>query len=138
MNFRIGDQLRTLASNPAAWRVHSSWLERNNEDLDMNVLRFDGKLEVNDDFGFNFGAPGTELYVDGQLATRTGDPRVETVVPECGGTTTDGIAGNEQPWVLGYDTSRSGDALDGLIQHFDQGCLDAFSISAARRDFQAP
>jgi hypothetical protein len=88
--------------------------------------------------GFNFGAPGSELWVDGKLALRTGDPRIETVVPECGGSTPDGIAGNEQPWVLGFDTSRSGDALDGLLQHFDGGALDALQISAVRRNFSKP
>jgi hypothetical protein len=88
--------------------------------------------------GFNFGAPGSELWVDGKLSLRTGDPRIETIVPECGGTTTDGIAGNEQPWVLGFDTSRSGDALDGLLQHFDGGALDALQISPVRRDFSKP
>ena len=88
--------------------------------------------------GFNFGPPGSELYVDGKLAARSGDSRVETVVPECGGSTNDGIAGNEQPWVLGFDTSRSGDMLDGLLQHFSAGAIDALQISAVRRDFQAP
>jgi hypothetical protein len=88
--------------------------------------------------GFNFGPPGSELYVDGQLATRTGDSRVETVVPECGGTTSEGIAGNEQPWILGFDTSRLGDGLEGLLSHFTGGAIDAFQISAARRDFRAP
>jgi hypothetical protein len=88
--------------------------------------------------GFNFGAAGSELWVDHKLATRTGDPRIETVVPECGGTTPDGIAGNEQPWVLGFDTSRSGDVLDGLLQHFDGGALDALQISPVRRDFSKP
>ncbi len=88
--------------------------------------------------GFNFGATGSELWVDHQRAARTGDPRIETVVPECGGTTPDGIAGNEQPWVLGFDTSRSGDRLDGLLQHFDGGALDALQISAVRRDFSKP
>ncbi len=85
--------------------------------------------------GFNFGAAGSELWVDRKLATRTGDPRIDTVVPACGGTTPDGIAGNEQPWVLGFDTSRSGAVLDGLVQHFDGGALDALQISAVRRDF---
>lgn len=88
--------------------------------------------------GVNFGPLGSELWVDRKLALRTGDPRVETVVPECGGTTYDGIAGNEQPWVLGFDTSRSGDMLDGLLQHFDEGAIDALQISAERRNFQAP
>ncbi len=88
--------------------------------------------------GFNFGAAGSELWVDRKLATRTGDPRIETIVPECGGITPDGIAGNQQPWVLGFDTSRSGDVLEGLLQHFDGGALDALQISAVRRDFSKP
>lgn len=88
--------------------------------------------------GFNFGPPGSELYVDGQLAARTGDSRVETVIPECGGSTVEGLAGNEQPWVLGFDTSRSGDILDGLLSHFSGGALDALQISAVRRNFQEP
>jgi len=55
MNFVIGDDLRTLASAASAWRVHSSWLERNSEELDMDVLRFDGKFEIHDGFSFDFG-----------------------------------------------------------------------------------
>jgi TonB-dependent receptor len=55
MNFVIGDQLRGLAEQPTAWRLHSSWLERNNEDINMDVLRFDGKFEINEGFSFNFG-----------------------------------------------------------------------------------
>ncbi len=88
--------------------------------------------------GFNFGAGGSELWVDRKRAARTGDPRIATVVPACGGTTPDGIAGNEQPWVLGFDTSRSGDVLDGLLQHFDGGALDALQISGVQRDFSKP
>ncbi len=55
MNFVIGDQLRTLAEQPSAWRLHSSWLERNNEDIKMDVLRLDGKFAVSDGFSFDFG-----------------------------------------------------------------------------------
>lgn len=87
---------------------------------------------------FNFGDAGSELWVEGVLGTRIGDPRIETIVPECGSSTTDGIAGNEQPWVLGFDTSRSGDALDGLLHHFSGGAIDALQISAVRRDFSKP
>ena len=84
------------------------------------------------------GASGSELWVHGELARRSRDPRVETNVPECGGTTPDGIAGNDQPWVLGFDTSRSGDMLDGLVSHFDGGALDALQISGVRRNFLQP
>jgi iron complex outermembrane recepter protein len=55
MNFVIGDELRTLASVPSAWRVHSSWLERNHTEANMDVLRFDGKFEIHDGFSFDFG-----------------------------------------------------------------------------------
>ncbi|HEV7607619.1 MAG TPA: TonB-dependent receptor [Steroidobacteraceae bacterium] len=60
MSFAIGDQLRQLASAPSAWRMHSSWLERNSEDIQMDVLRYDGKLEVNDGFSFEFGARASQ------------------------------------------------------------------------------
>jgi TonB-dependent receptor len=55
LNYVIGDQLRTLAGNPAAWRLHSSWLERNHETAKMDVLRADGKFEITDEFSFDFG-----------------------------------------------------------------------------------
>jgi len=54
-SYIMGDQLRALASNPAAWRVHSSWLERNVSETEMNVLRADGRLELVDGFSLDFG-----------------------------------------------------------------------------------
>jgi iron complex outermembrane receptor protein len=68
MNFAIGDQLRTLASAPSAWRMHSSWLERNATDTKMDVLRFDGKLEVNEGFSFEYGARYSEREMNEERA----------------------------------------------------------------------
>ncbi|EGF91103.1 tonB-dependent receptor family protein [Asticcacaulis biprosthecium C19] len=57
MYFNIGSVLAGLASNPAAWYQHSSWLERNETELTMDVLRADGKLDfVDNGFSFEFGA----------------------------------------------------------------------------------
>jgi TonB-dependent receptor len=55
MNYVIGDQLRNLASAPSAWRLHSSWLERNSTDAKMDVFRYDGKLDFDDSFSLDFG-----------------------------------------------------------------------------------
>lgn len=55
MNYVIGDQLRQLASTPNAWRMHSSWLERNSTEANSDVLRYDGKLSFTDEFSMDFG-----------------------------------------------------------------------------------
>ncbi|HEY6123604.1 MAG TPA: TonB-dependent receptor, partial [Steroidobacteraceae bacterium] len=55
MNYVIGDQLRNLASSPSAWRMHSSWLERNATDTNMDVLRYDGKLAFSENLSIDFG-----------------------------------------------------------------------------------
>jgi iron complex outermembrane recepter protein len=68
MNFVIGDPLRNLASQASAWRMHSSWLERNDTDSKMDVLRFDGKLAVNDDFSFDYGVRYSEREMNEERA----------------------------------------------------------------------
>jgi TonB-dependent receptor len=68
MNFVIGDELRNLASAPSAWRMHSSWLERNVTDTKMDVLRFDGKLEVNEGFSFDYGVRYSEREMNEERA----------------------------------------------------------------------
>ena len=68
MNFVIGDTLRNLASAPSAWRMHSSWLERNVTESKMDVLRFDGKFSVNDGFSFDFGARYSERDMNEERA----------------------------------------------------------------------
>jgi hypothetical protein len=85
--------------------------------------------------GFNFGPEGTELYVNAELAVRMGDTGVPTVVPTCGADTTGGTFGNDLPWALGFDTSRSSAPLQDLLFHFSGGALDAFRVSNVRRSF---
>ena len=40
MNFVIGDELLNLASAPSAWRMHSSWLERNSTEFEDGCVSF--------------------------------------------------------------------------------------------------
>jgi iron complex outermembrane receptor protein len=68
MNFVIGEQLRALASAPSAWRVHSSWLERNATEAKMDVLRFDGKFDVRDGFSFDYGVRYSEREMNEERA----------------------------------------------------------------------
>lgn len=68
MNYAIGEQLRNLASSPNAWRMHSSWLERNDTEAKMDVLRYDGKLDVNDGFSFEFGVRYSEREMNEERA----------------------------------------------------------------------
>jgi iron complex outermembrane receptor protein len=68
MNFVIGDQLHDLATSPSAWRVHSSWLERNHTESNMDVLRFDGQLDVRDGLSFEFGARYSKREMDEERA----------------------------------------------------------------------
>ncbi len=68
MNYVIGDQLRTLASNPRAWRLHSNWLERELTESTMDVLRADGTLEFADKFSFEFGLRLSDRNIDQERA----------------------------------------------------------------------
>ena len=68
MNFVIGDPLRNLASQASAWRMHSSWLERNATDTRMDVFRFDGKFQITDDFSFDYGVRYSEREMNEERA----------------------------------------------------------------------
>ncbi len=68
MNFVIGDDLRALAAQPSAWRMHSSWLERNFTESKMDVFRFDGKLDFSENFTFDFGVRYSERQMDEERA----------------------------------------------------------------------
>jgi Concanavalin A-like lectin/glucanases superfamily len=85
--------------------------------------------------GYNFGPEGTELYVNGELAVRMGDTGVPTVVPPCGADTKGGTFGNDLPWALGFDSSRSSAPLQDLLFHLSGGALAAFRVSNVRRTF---
>jgi hypothetical protein len=84
---------------------------------------------------FNFGQAGTELYVDGVLGTRTDMFTAFNVAYTCGvGDTRLGLAGNDNPWVVGVlqVASTEGQA-DALRDYFDDGAIDQLRISSTRR-----
>lgn len=57
LNFEIGDNLAQLASNPTAWYLHSSWLERSRTESTQNIFRADGKwANADDTMSLEFGA----------------------------------------------------------------------------------
>jgi TonB-dependent receptor len=68
MNYVIGDQLRTLAQAPAAWRLHSSWLESNFTESDMDVFRADGTFKFAESFGLDFGVRYSEREMNEERA----------------------------------------------------------------------
>lgn len=85
----------------------------------------------------NFGAEGFDLLVDGVRATRTQpivlDPTMDEEIA-CGGGSLLGIAGNDNPWVLGASSHHSmegtGDPVDSF---FRGGAIDHLRISSIRR-----
>ena len=73
--------------------------------------------------GVNFGLGGFELWVDGVLA----DAEPEWVT---------GIAGNENPWLIGADTNLTDEgSVDGWSQPLLAGQVALLRISRIRRDF---
>ena len=91
--------------------------------------------------GMNFGPEGFELWVDGTRATYTEDIVVNPGstppnVTRCGGGTVRGIAGNDNPWVLG---ASSGGSMEGSAEptngHFRGGAIDHLRVASDRREF---
>ncbi len=65
LNFNVGSALATLAANPAAWYVHSSWLERSKTESTQNVFRADGKWKNDDEsLTLSFGARYSKRDMD--------------------------------------------------------------------------
>lgn len=57
LNYNIGSSLAGLAANPAAWYVHSSWLERTKTESTQNAFRADGRwANADDSLSLQFGA----------------------------------------------------------------------------------
>ncbi len=90
--------------------------------------------------GVNFGPGGLELYVDGDASLQFGlvgyrGANCNDNVT-CGGVTNGGMAGNNDPIVIGA-TSEDSEAgsTDELDDPFRGGRLDALRISSARRNF---
>ncbi len=88
--------------------------------------------------GVNFGAPGLELYLGGELQAGDGTVILSKEPQACevsGGAW--GIDGNANPWVIGAGSGGSDEgSADPVSRHFD-GALDELRISTVRRDFAA-
>jgi len=83
--------------------------------------------------GVNFGPPGLELYVDGQLAAPSSQIICGKMVIDCGGQTREGIDGNDNPWVIGASARTSGEGLATPVDNPLGGLVDSLRISSARR-----
>jgi hypothetical protein len=90
--------------------------------------------------GVNFGAAGFELWIDGAIQNRAtpvgliGQNCSQTV--NCGDAATGGLAGNDNPWILGASADGSVEGQGSpLSLPFRDGLLDAFRISDVRRSF---
>jgi hypothetical protein len=88
----------------------------------------------------NFGRSGLELFVDrqpsrGGVVGLIGSNCAVPVV--CGTeTTTLGLTGSENPWVIGASTEESSEgSTDALVLPFRSGQVDAFFIRTATRAF---
>jgi len=65
LGFSIDEPLASLAADPAAWYLHSNWLETNFTDASQNILRGDGSYEFDNsmfsiDFGVRYAGRETE------------------------------------------------------------------------------
>lgn len=89
--------------------------------------------------GVNFGPAGVELLVDGAPATHA-QPISCSGIQEiaCGSGANVGIAGNDNPWVLGGLSWTSADGAAEPVTHAMAGHVDALRISNAPRSFSAP
>ncbi len=80
----------------------------------------------------NFGAPGAELYVNGQRQMGVGSFGGEA----CGTNAPAGIAGNANPWAIGANTwfSQEGQS-GGVSEKFVGGAVDHIRITSQRHDW---
>jgi hypothetical protein len=86
--------------------------------------------------GVNFGGNGgLKLYVDGKLAARTTDIVCGTSTTSCGSSTSNGIAGNDNPWVVGGSIWTSSEGTADPVTLPLNGKVDSFRISKVRRTF---
>lgn len=87
-------------------------------------------------FGFNFGPDGASLYVNGELATRTGTPGLPLGDVMCGaGVPSAQISDLNLPWVVGASVYASQDVPNARELPFVNGAIDNLRISAVTRDF---
>lgn len=85
--------------------------------------------------GVNFGQNGFELYVDGTAATETGTFDFCGTNITCGGTSNSGLAGNNNPLVVGAFNESTPGASNTLDDPFRGGRIDSLRISSANRAY---
>ncbi len=149
MNFVIGDPLRNAASQASAWRMHSSWLERNHEEIKMDALRFDGKFDISDGFSFNFGLRYSEREMDEERADYFSPSGLNGLLAKYqevgyGINQTSNTAGFDydplprytlaSPELQGFVTTVSDFGVDGLVTGFPMIDTRALTRPEALRD----
>lgn len=90
--------------------------------------------------GINFGPGGLDLYVDGVRGERVGRIGLDGVNCNsdisCGGQSTDGLSGNQNPWILGASSQSSpAGSNSNLSSPFRGGAIDRLRISSSTRSF---
>jgi hypothetical protein len=84
--------------------------------------------------GFNFGAQGTALYVDGQLGM--GTKYLDFITAPCGTDAMGGLTGNDYELVIGASLDRADAAsTDALTFFLVGGAVDDVRISNVRRTY---
>jgi hypothetical protein len=86
--------------------------------------------------GVNFGAGALQLFVDGAEATRSDLQRCSFDL-QCGTSTDNGIAGNDNPWVLGASSGSSDEGQAEPVSASFDGAIDSFRVSSVRRAFES-
>lgn len=81
---------------------------------------------------FNFGPDGLELWINGAISHRSGEPAME-VQARCDSNIEIGLEDNGLDWIVGASSYLSQDAPSDLSHHFVGGAIDALRISAERR-----
>jgi len=88
--------------------------------------------------GFNFGAAGAALYVNGQLAAATGAPGLALGDVMCGDRVQSAsLPDLPLPWVVGSSTYASRNIPADRQHPYRSGAVDNFRISSVERDFRA-
>lgn len=89
--------------------------------------------------GINFGAgKGLQLWVDGQLANAKKQLSWGPETIPCGTSTTSGIKGNRNPWIIGAHTRDAQEGHSGGTSTVSDplyGEIDNLRISSVRRDY---
>jgi hypothetical protein len=84
----------------------------------------------------NFGPPGVELYVDGQLQTASDVLPFYTAQVRCGATGEHGLGDNGNPWVVGASADVSSPGRSTPVRSFaTDAAINELRISRVRRTF---